>query len=82
MSQSPDTQDDWVVGCLRCQNPMVEEVFVDLEADSGPTSFRGWRCIVCGDVLDSIILQHRTERPEPQFSHARARKVRVLSPGF
>jgi hypothetical protein len=53
---------------------MVEETFVDQETSPSVSSFTGWRCLVCGEILDPIILQNRTLHPEPQDGRARTRK--------
>ncbi len=66
-----ETTSDFVVGCPRCHNLMVEETFVDLQAESSGQSFMGWRCLSCGEILDPIILQNRTFRPEPPYQRAR-----------
>ncbi len=39
---------------------MVEERFEDLRGDPHHVSFLGWRCVCCGDVVDPVILRHRT----------------------
>jgi hypothetical protein len=65
------TESGFVMGCPRCHNLMVEETFVDLEASPSVWSFTGWRCVSCGEILDSIILQNRTRHPEPQRRRAR-----------
>ena len=31
----------------------------------------GWRCVICGEILDPIILQNRTLHPELQYGRAR-----------
>ena len=48
--------------CVRCQGFMVADCFVDLEA-SGETAFTGWRCVVCGDISDPVIIANRHTRP-------------------
>ena len=65
------TESDFVMGCPRCHNLMVEETFVDLEVSPSVSSFTGWRCLNCGEILDPIILQNRTLHPEPQYGRAR-----------
>ena len=66
------TESDFVMGCPRCHNLMVEETFVDLQVSpSVSSSFTGWRCLICGEILDPIILQNRTRHPEPQYGRAR-----------
>ena len=40
--------------CQRCNGPMAFEKYF------GPNdSFFGWRCLMCGDILDPVILLHR-----------------------
>jgi len=53
---------------------MVEETFVDLQVSPSVSSFSGWRCMICGEILDPIILQNRTRHPEPQYGRARTNK--------
>jgi hypothetical protein len=50
---------------------MVEETFVDLQVSPSVSSFTGWRCMICGEILDPIILQNRTLHPEPQYGRGR-----------
>ena len=40
--------------CQRCKGRMVFEKFY---GKSG--AFFGWRCVICGDILDPVILLHR-----------------------
>jgi hypothetical protein len=65
------TESDFVMGCPRCHNLMVEETFVDLQVSPSVSFFTGWRCMICGEILDPIILQNRTRHPEPQYGRAR-----------
>ena len=51
--------------CLRCHGMMVEERFEDLRGDPHHISFRGWRCVCCGDVVDPVIVRHRTAGLSP-----------------
>jgi len=40
--------------CQRCDGRMAYEKFY------GPyNSFFGWHCVMCGDILDPVILLHR-----------------------
>ena len=66
-----ETTFGFLVGCPRCHNLMVEETFVDLQAESGGLSFMGWRCISCGEILDPLILQNRMRHPEPQYQRVK-----------
>ena len=57
---------------------MVEETFVDLQVSPSVSSFTGWRCLICGEILDPIILQNRTRHPKPQYGRARTRKDGIM----
>lgn len=51
--------------CVRCQGLMVPDRFVDL-AESGENEFGGWRCLVCGNITDAVIVTNRRQPPEPK----------------
>lgn len=57
--------------CRRCHNAMVREIFADREYDAGPGAFIGWRCIICGAILDPLILKHQAAHPKPIAKRAR-----------
>ena len=40
--------------CNRCNGPMAYEVFYGADG-----TFFGWRCIVCGEIIDPVILENR-----------------------
>lgn len=40
--------------CHRCNGSMVYETFYTEEGE-----FVGWRCVVCGEVIDQVILENR-----------------------
>jgi len=63
--------------CRRCHSPMVEETFVDMQSDTTPACFPGWRCMICGAILDPVIVRHQVVRPAPAFRRAR-RKPRLF----
>ncbi|MGE0471276.1 MAG: hypothetical protein AB7L09_15595 [Nitrospira sp.] len=42
----------------RCQGLMVEERFFN-HLDSSSHNNRAWRCVICGEVTDRIIVHHR-----------------------
>lgn len=50
---------------------MVEDVFEDLRDDTGSLNFTGWRCIICGEILDPVIVTNRESRPSPLLGRAR-----------
>lgn len=45
------------IRCLRCKGRMISEKFYD----AGNTFF-GWHCVICGEILDPIILLHRLNK--------------------
>ncbi|MFZ5876056.1 MAG: hypothetical protein ACOYXU_06555 [Nitrospirota bacterium] len=47
------------MGCGRCQGLMAGERLMDLRSDSGRFVCAAWRCVVCGDVVDPVILNNR-----------------------
>ena len=62
--------------CLRCKGLMALTRFYDLLDDTGRIAFNAWRCICCGEVLDSVIYQNRTHRS--RFTRLRQpRPIRV-----
>ncbi len=47
--------------CHRCGSMMVHEKFY------GPHEhFSGWRCILCGEIIDQVILENRQTKPGGQ----------------
>lgn len=69
--KDPDMETQTVIACARCQGPTVSEVFVDWTSGGGHLSFPGQRCLLCGDITDSLILSHRATRPKPGACKAR-----------
>ncbi|MBX3304940.1 MAG: hypothetical protein KF751_02695 [Nitrospira sp.] len=45
--------------CQRCAGLMVSEWFYDLQGTSGDFCVEGYRCLVCGNLVDATILQHK-----------------------
>ena len=48
--------------CARCGGLMVTEQCFDLLSDSGYLDFFARRCVQCGELIDSVILQNRRLR--------------------
>ncbi len=40
--------------CDRCSGTMIQEEFFDTDG-----SFRSWRCLICGEVVDQTIIENR-----------------------
>ena len=53
--------------CPKCGSVMVFERFIDYQQTGEPT-FRGWRCLSCGLILDPVILIHRAQQSKEQKS--------------
>lgn len=60
--------------CPRCNGVMVRDVFEDLKDDTGSLYFRGWRCLICGEILDPVIEYNRGTHREPLLGRARKTK--------
>lgn len=45
--------------CLKCGGLMVNERFRDFLDDMKRNEFKGYRCLLCGEILDAKILKHR-----------------------
>ena len=60
--------------CERCNGLMVREQIFDLQGRSRNLCVDGYRCLLCGDVVDTLILEHR------KGSMASAEPVPVSSP--
>lgn len=46
---------------------MLIEHYMDLLDDSGQIGITSYRCLICGEVIDHVILQNRV-RPAPNLS--------------
>ncbi len=65
--------------CPRCKGVMAQEVFEDLLDDTGNLSFNGWRCLICGEILDPVIANHRGSHPTPFLGRARKKFAAQLN---
>ncbi len=46
--------------CRRCSGYVIHELCMDLNSDSGYSTFWAHRCIQCGDMVDEVILRNRS----------------------
>lgn len=67
--------------CPRCAGLMIRDNYLDLQDETGQCRFVAWRCLICGEVLDPVILKHRSTRPEPMMDRARPHFSRCVSLG-
>ena len=47
--------------CPRCRGTMVVDHFVDM-ATSGEIWMPGWRCLMCGEIVDPLIENNRQQQ--------------------
>ena len=59
------------MNCSRCNGYMVQEDYADSGHEIGQFRLIAWRCLICGEVIDPVILKHRSSRPEPPIDRAR-----------
>lgn len=64
--------------CKRCKGVMAQEIFEDLLDDTGSLSFKGWRCLSCGEILDPVIANNRGSHTEPLLGRARKKYAAQL----
>jgi hypothetical protein len=48
--------------CCRCKGMMIHEKFYGQGDD-----YWGWRCILCGDVLDPVVMGNRLVQRQQNF---------------
>ena len=48
--------------CTRCEGLMVPDDLVDLQESYHPMWLNGYRCLSCGNVVDTLIQRHRMVR--------------------
>ena len=44
---------------------MAQACLSDLRNGTGEIWMHGWRCLLCGEILDATILANRRSRPKP-----------------
>ncbi len=42
--------------CERCGGLMLMEQFYDFRDDTAEFEFSGWRCLVCGEIVDPLLV--------------------------
>ena len=45
--------------CRRCHGFMCLVDFLEGASGGGPDDVRAWRCVVCGEIIDRVIVQNR-----------------------
>jgi hypothetical protein len=61
--------------CFRCHGLMVSHRMDDvgMPTHSGPSP--GWKCLLCGEVIDAVIAANRQEYGEPTRDRTRPRSL-------
>lgn len=54
--------------CPRCGGLMVGDWFLDINDEAGRMKFDGLRCLICGEIVDSLILENRQKQLETTAS--------------
>ena len=68
--------------CQRCDGFMISDHFTDILNVSGEMDFKGWRCLNCGDITDSVIVRHHQMAPSaPEKSKRRWWGVPLIHSG-
>ena len=57
-----------VQACTRCAGLLIREWLFDLFDDAGQMRRWAWRCIQCGNIVDSLILKHHMGVDLPAFN--------------
>lgn len=59
--------------CIRCQGLMVSHRMDDAGAPTLSGYLNGWKCLLCGEVIDAVIAANRRDRGEPTRDRTRPR---------
>ncbi len=57
--------------CPRCNGLMAQDNFMDLKDEAGQCRFVAWHCLICGEVLDPVILKNRSAPPDSKVDRGR-----------
>lgn len=50
------------MNCTRCEGLMVSDDLIDLQESYHPMWTNGYRCLSCGNIVDTLIQRHRMAR--------------------
>lgn len=59
------------MSCLRCHGLMVPARLEEAAGATSGGSLSGWKCLLCGEVIDSVIAANRKHHDEPKRNRAR-----------
>jgi hypothetical protein len=69
------------MNCNRCEGLMCPIFLHDWESGTGHDHCRAFRCLVCGEIVDGLILRNRMEMREAKGGRLRSR-ARHSAPSF
>ncbi len=58
--------------CQRCGGMMIIDLCCDMLDGTGELCVEVWRCLLCGEIIDPVIVANRANPPEPDRSARRA----------
>jgi hypothetical protein len=67
------------MNCLRCHGLMVPTRLEEAAGATSGESISGWKCLLCGEVIDSVIATNRKSHEEPRSSRPRLPYGNVLT---
>jgi hypothetical protein len=53
------------MNCPRCNGLMLVERFQDVWDDAGDIHFNALHCLVCGEIIDPVIMANRQNQMKP-----------------
>jgi len=57
--------------CPRCAGLMMSYALAELSHFAQPGEVNCWRCLICGEILDPVIIANRQSRPSTRADRAR-----------
>lgn len=70
------------MNCPRCRGLMLRDESLDLADETGQYRFPAWRCVICGEVLDPLIAEHRRSPLEPMSIEPGSPTRSTIYPAF
>jgi hypothetical protein len=68
------------IRCDRCEGTMSFESFNNTSREGEEWSYKGWRCLFCGEIVDPLILFNRYRLGEEKVAKRRKGSFRGKSP--
>ncbi len=65
------------MNCPRCTGLMIRGDFLDSLDEAEQRLFADWRCLICGEIIDPVILMNRSAAAEPMSDRGRQWRVQM-----